>query len=69
MMMKSANFVNHNFIPHDDVLLKNDGVCVLDNFVGTYSTHIKKLTQITLLIYVMKLEEKSDSTNQGKYPN
>ena len=45
MMMKSADHVIYDFIPSDDKLLKNDGFCVLDVFLGTYAPLIKKLTR------------------------
>ena len=46
MMMRSAEVVNYNFIPHDDHLLKNQGFCVIDNFVGVQGKLITKLTVI-----------------------
>ena len=44
MMMRKYNPLIHNFIPSDDKLLKNEGFCVPDQFVGTYSKFIKELT-------------------------
>jgi hypothetical protein len=44
MMIRSATYVNYNFIPHDDFLFKNDGFCAIDNFVGTYGKLITTLT-------------------------
>jgi len=43
--MKSAKPVKYDFIPSDDSLLKNEGFCVVDQFVGIYSKHIKKVTR------------------------
>jgi len=45
MLMKAAKVVAYDFIPENKDLLKNEGFCVIDNFVGTYGKRIKKLTQ------------------------
>ena len=45
MMMKSAKVVDYDFIPENKDLLQNEGFCAMDNFVGTYAPHIKKLTR------------------------
>ena len=47
MMMKSSKPIKYSFIVSDvnDEYNKNNGFCVFDTFVNTYSKHIKKLTQ------------------------
>lgn len=42
--MRNATYVKYGFIPSEDKYLKNEGFCVVDNFVGMYSPHIKRLT-------------------------
>ena len=42
--MKGANNVEYSFIPADTSLLKNEGFCVLDQFIGIYGPMIKHLT-------------------------
>ena len=42
--MREASYVKYGFIPSEDKYLKNEGFCVIDNFVGMYSPHIKRLT-------------------------
>ena len=44
MPMREYEPIIYNFIPSDDKLLINPGFCVPDQFVGTYSKYIKKLT-------------------------
>ena len=41
MLMKSAEHIEYDFIPEDTKLLQNEGFCVIDNFLGTYSPLIK----------------------------
>ena len=45
--MKSAKPIKYSFIVSDvnDDYNKNNGFCVFDSFVGTYSKYIKTLTQ------------------------
>ena len=46
MMMKRAQAVKYTFFPEVfDKFEKNDGYCVFNTFVATYSQYIKKLTQ------------------------
>ena len=46
MMMKRAKAVQYAFLPEVfDKHEKDDGFCVLNTFVATYSQYIKKLTQ------------------------
>ena len=42
--MKGASNVEYSFIPADTSLLKNEGFCVLDQFIGIYGPMIKHLT-------------------------
>jgi len=60
MMMKSARVIDYDFIPENQNLLKNEGYCVRDNFVGTYGKLIKKLTMdyFTGLCYEVRGEVK-----------
>ena len=44
MLMRKYEPLRYNFIPADNKLLVNEGFCVPDVFVGTYSKYIKKLT-------------------------
>ena len=45
MMMKRAKAVQYTFLPEVfDKFEKDDGYCVFNNFVATYSKYIKKLT-------------------------
>jgi hypothetical protein len=43
--MKNVTFCKYAFIPSEDKYLENEGTCVIDNFVGIYGQHIKKLTR------------------------
>ncbi len=43
--MRAASPVEYSFIPADYSLLKNDGFCVRDQFLGIYSPLIKHLTE------------------------
>jgi hypothetical protein len=43
--MRKASYVRYGFVPSEDKYLKHEGFCVVDNFVGMYSPHIKKLTR------------------------
>ena len=43
MYMRSFTPLNYDFIPSDDRLLFNENFCVPDQFISTYSPHIKKL--------------------------
>ena len=40
--MREASYVKYGFIPSEDKYLKNEGFCVIDNFIGMYSPHIKQ---------------------------
>ena len=44
-LMRAASPVEYSFIPADYSLLKNNGFCVLDQFLGIYSPLIKHLTK------------------------
>jgi len=44
VQMKAVKFPKYHFIPSDDKLLKNDGFCVPDQFVGKYGPKIPRLT-------------------------
>ena len=44
-LMKAAAPVDYSFVPADKSLLKNDGFCVLDQFIGIYGVKIKHLTK------------------------
>ena len=45
MMMREAHHVNYNNITECKLYDKKVGMCVIDNFLGVYSQHIKKLTR------------------------
>ena len=66
MLMKSAKVVDYDFIPENKDLLKNDGFCVIDNFVGTYGKRIKKITQDYFidLCYQVRGEKSPNETKQ-----
>ena len=44
-LMKASRPLEYSFVPADNSLLKNDGFCVLDQFLGIYSGTIKHLTK------------------------
>jgi len=44
-LMRAVSPVDYSFIPADTSLLKNDGFCVLDQFIGIYGETIKHLTK------------------------
>jgi len=44
-LMKAAAHVDYSFVPADTSLLKNNGFCVLDQFIGIYGEKIKHLTK------------------------
>ena len=44
-LMKSVSPIDYSFVPADTSLLKNDGFCVLDQFLGIYGESIKHLTK------------------------
>ena len=66
MMMRSADDVAYNCIREDKDLLKNEGFCVLDSFLGTYAPLIKKLTREFFidLCYVVRGEIKPAEIKQ-----
>ena len=43
--MKAVSPIEYSFIPADTSLLKNNGFCVLDQFLGIYSPLIKHMTK------------------------
>ena len=43
--MKNSCAVKYGFIPEDATHQKNDGFCVIDNFVGIYNPLIKRMTR------------------------
>ena len=61
MKMRLASPIKYYFIPTDDKLLLNEGFCVSDQFVGTYSKYIKKLNleYFTNLCYKVRNEDRS----------
>ena len=44
-LMKAVSPIDYSFVPADTSLLKNEGFCVLDQFLGIYSESIKHLTK------------------------
>ena len=44
-LMKAVSPVEYSFIPADTSLLKNNGFCVIDQFLGIYGPLIKHLTE------------------------
>ena len=52
-LMREVHYPKYHFIKDDDKYFKNEGYCVRDFIVGKYSTKIKKLIMIILIIYVM----------------
>ena len=59
--MRDANYVKYGFIPSEDKYLKNEGFCVVDNFVGMYSPHIKRLTRDYFTNLVKKIRKLDDN--------
>ena len=69
--MKNMSFCEYAFIPSDNKHLKNDGFCVVDNFLGIYSPKIKKLTrelfvEIVTQITKPKLSEVANPLDEGE---
>ena len=44
-LMKAVSPIDYSFVPADTSLLKNDGFCVIDQFLGIYGESIKHLTK------------------------
>jgi hypothetical protein len=57
--MKAVSPVEYSFIPADHSLLKNEGFCVLDQFLGIYGPLIKRLNKdyFINLCYLVRGEE------------
>ena len=58
--MKNMSFCAYASIPSNEKHLKNEGFCVVDNFLGVYSPQIKKLTRDRFISLVRKSMDDED---------
>jgi len=67
MMMKAYKPLKYDFIPSDDNLLLNQGFCVPDQFISTYSKYIKKLDldYFTQLCYKVRGETRAENIQKS----
>ena len=83
MFMRQSSHLNYNDITECTDYDKKTGMCVFDNFLGVYSSHIKKLTREKLKelcrqffnkpqrdengIPILEAEDESDDEDENLY--
>ena len=65
--MKNMSFCTYASIPSNEKHLKNEGFCVVDNFLGVYSPQIKKLTRDKFIGLVRLYMDDEDYDMFGKF--
>ena len=63
MYLRAANPVEYNFFSQDTTHLKNNGFCVVDTFLGLYSSLIKKLNLDYLINLCYTIRGETPPTN------
>ena len=67
MKMRSASYVDYDFIPSDDQHLKNEGFCVVDHLFGQYFPVIKKADRKWLIKQLYNTDDKAEFDDEGNY--